>query len=100
MKVTPHLQSHTHFVTIHRSAHVSSFTLVDSCNNDCDCDTAEYSPVCMNNVEYMTPCHAGCPMSVDAYTAQVSLITYTHRKVKDCQRTSEVILDKNLAAKI
>ncbi|XP_067937560.1 solute carrier organic anion transporter family member 4C1-like [Watersipora subatra] len=40
------------------------------CNSDCHCSTASYDPVCINGVEYFTPCHAGCSIDLNA-TSQV-----------------------------
>ena len=40
----------------------STFNLTDSCNVACSCEHAIYEPICslVDNVQYYSPCHAGC----------------------------------------
>ena len=43
----------------------------NSCNDNCNCYTNQFSPVCdlETNVSYFSPCHAGCSRSAnDVYT--------------------------------
>ena len=36
------------------------------CNADCNCTTESYDPICGdNNIEYFSPCHAGCTDVID-----------------------------------
>ncbi|XP_062608330.1 solute carrier organic anion transporter family member 4C1-like isoform X1 [Saccostrea cucullata] len=36
-------------------------SLISTCNNNCSCTTELYEPVCgENNIQYFSPCHAGC----------------------------------------
>ncbi|XP_071943044.1 solute carrier organic anion transporter family member 5A1-like [Antedon mediterranea] len=36
--------------------------LLDSCNTDCDCSSAQFQPICASaiGITYFSPCHAGC----------------------------------------
>ncbi|XP_067950254.1 solute carrier organic anion transporter family member 4C1-like [Watersipora subatra] len=34
--------------------------LTASCNDACECTTTLYDPVCADDVQYFSPCHAGC----------------------------------------
>lgn len=44
-----------------RSEGFSDVLTEASCNKDCGCSTASYQPVCgFDNVQYFSPCHAGC----------------------------------------
>ncbi|XP_045187435.2 solute carrier organic anion transporter family member 4A1-like isoform X2 [Mercenaria mercenaria] len=42
----------------------SASGLVSSCNLDCGCSTEGFEPVCVQDVVYFSPCHAGC-LSID-----------------------------------
>jgi len=39
-----------------------SLNLTDICNVGCDCWNVPFEPVCSiaNNIQYYSPCHAGC----------------------------------------
>ncbi|XP_071481951.1 solute carrier organic anion transporter family member 4A1-like [Diadema antillarum] len=45
----------------------SPSNLTYTCNADCQCDTAQYVPVCLKEVglEFFTPCHAGCTVEFE-----------------------------------
>ncbi|XP_060592764.1 solute carrier organic anion transporter family member 4A1-like isoform X2 [Ruditapes philippinarum] len=38
----------------------STSGLVSSCNTDCGCTTEGFEPVCVEDIVYFSPCHAGC----------------------------------------
>ncbi|XP_067934229.1 solute carrier organic anion transporter family member 4C1-like [Watersipora subatra] len=39
---------------------ISKPALMSGCNRGRACTTATYEPLCSNNVQYFSPCHAGC----------------------------------------
>ena len=43
-----------------RSYRKSSPGLVSGCNTDCGCTTEGFEPVCVEDIVYFSPCHAGC----------------------------------------
>ena len=52
-------------------------SLVSECNEDCGCSTTLYDPVCVDGIQYFTPCHAGCsqPAQIDDETGEKVLST-------------------------
>ena len=49
--------------------------MTSDCNIECGCDTSVYQPVCMNGLQYISPCQAGCPtqpLHNNPYLSQVS----------------------------
>lgn len=52
--------------------------LNSTCNMGCGCTTAFYEPVCFDNVQYFSPCHAGCyEPAQDNGTHMVGLSNHT-----------------------
>lgn len=43
---------------------LSDIALDHECNSGCGCDMSVYDPICIDGVEYFTPCHAGCSNTV------------------------------------
>ena len=62
---------HFLFLTVNRKpiviklASFSGFNLTETCNTECSCTTEIYEPVCDDDINYFSPCHAGCK-SVEA----------------------------------
>ena len=38
--------------------------LISDCNTDCQCTTKRFQPVCGSDLNYFSPCHAGCTHEV------------------------------------
>ena len=55
-----------------RDSHSASDSLISECNEDCGCSTTLYDPVCVDGIQYFTPCHAGCsqPAQIDDETGE------------------------------
>ena len=49
------------------------------CNQNCSCSAAEYEPLCYNNVQYFSPCHAGCRQ---VYRQMTTIGTLTSETVR------------------
>ncbi|KAK3087766.1 hypothetical protein FSP39_010363 [Pinctada imbricata] len=62
-------------VTVHYSDPVSLPNVTSSCNSMCSCTTEYYEPVCSeHNIQYFSPCHAGCQSKVGSGYANCSCV--------------------------
>lgn len=62
-------------VSITMKCRTTASGLVSSCNMDCGCSTKGFEPVCVQEVVYFSPCHAGCLSSDTQNGIKVSLMS-------------------------
>ena len=57
-----------------------SMAQLDSpCNTGCGCSTALYDPVCGDNIQYFSPCYAGCTEAPTTNSDGIKVCRYVLR---------------------